>query len=318
MRYSITDFKVGDSFDEIFVVKGSDVKTGKTGKHYLAIDLSDASGVAGGKKWDLYPSERDFIYGLKPGDIVRVAGRIGEFNSTIQLNIERISPLMAGEAIDRSELYKTAPEASEDMYDYIMSRVNAFEDEDLKKLCLSFYEDNRERLMYYPAAMRNHHAEYGGLLYHVKRMMMMGERFCEVYPFLSKDLVLAGVALHDIEKLNEILSDENGMSPGYSRDGQMLGHLVMGAIVIDARCRELGISEEKAVMMEHMVLSHHYEPEYGSPKKPLFPEAELLHYLDMVDAKMFDFEDTLNAVQPGEFSDKVFQLDNRKLYKRTF
>ena len=204
------------------------------------------------------------------------------------------------------------------MYDYIMSRFIAFEDEDLKKLCLSFYEDNRERLMYYPAAMRNHHAEYGGLLYHVKRMMMMGERFCEVYPFLSKDLVLAGVALHDIEKLNEILSDENGMSPGYSRDGQMLGHLVMGAIVIDARCRELGISEEKAVMMEHMVLSHHYEPEYGSPKKPLFPEAELLHYLDMVDAKMFDFEDTLNAVQPGEFSDKVFQLDNRKLYKRTF
>lgn len=318
MRYSIADFNVGDSFNELFVVKSADVKTGKNGKHYLAVELSDASGIVSGKKWDLYPSERDFIYGLKGGDIVRAAGKISEFNATIQLNLDSISPLAAGERVERAELYKTAPEESEDMYEYIVGRIKDFEDEELKKLCLSFYEDNRERLMYYPAAMRNHHAEYGGLLYHVKRMMMMGEKMCEVYTNLSKDLLLAGVALHDIEKLNEILSDENGMSPGYSAEGQMLGHLVMGAIVINARCRELGISEEKAMMMEHMVLSHHYEPEYGSPKKPLFPEAELLHYLDMVDAKMFDFEDTLSTVKPGEFSDRVFQLDGRKLYKRSF
>ncbi len=318
MRYSIADFRIGDTFSELFVVKSADVKTGKNGKHYLAVELSDASGIVSGKKWDLYPSERDFIYGLKGGDIVRVSGKISEFNATIQLNIDEISPLMAGERIERAELYKTAPESSEDMYEYIVGRINEFEDEDLKKLCLSFYEDNREKLMYYPAAMRNHHAEYGGLLYHVKRMMMMGERACKVYTNLSKDLVLAGVALHDMEKLNEILSDENGMSPGYSAAGQMLGHLAMGAIVIDARCRELGIPEEKAMMMEHMILSHHYEPEFGSPKKPLFPEAELLHYLDMIDAKMFDFEDALSTVQPGEFSDRVFQLDGRKLYKRTF
>ena len=318
MRQNIIDFKLGDMVSEFYLVKGSDVKTGKTGKHYLAIDLSDATGVINAKKWDLYPSERDFIYGLKSGDVVRITGKIGEFNGTLQMNIETISPAVPGEGFDPSELFKTAPEDSDSMYDFIIGRIRAFEDEDLKKVCLSFYEENRDKLMYYPAAMRNHHAEYGGLLYHVKRMMMAGEKLCEVYTYLNKDLLLAGVALHDIEKLNEILSDENGVSPGYSTEGQMLGHLVMGAMVINNRCRELGIPREKSLLLEHMSLSHHYEPDFGSPKKPLFPEAEMLHYLDMMDAKMFDFEETLKMVEPGEFSERVFQLDGRKLYKRSF
>ena len=220
--------------------------------------------------------------------------------------------------IDRSDFFKAAPESPEAMYEYILSRINGFEDEDLKKLCLSFYEDEKDRLMFWPAAMSNHHAEYAGLLYHVKRMMMMGERACEVYTNLNRDLLLAGVALHDIEKLNELNSDENGVVPEYTFEGKMLGHLVMGAASIGARCRELGIGEEKTVMMQHMAISHHYEPEYGSPKKPLFPEAEMLHYLDMTDAKMFDMEDAVKNVEPGGFSDKVFTLDNRKIYKRTF
>ena len=149
-------------------------------------------------------------------------------------------------------------------------------------------------------------------------MMMMGERACEVYTNLNKDLLLAGVALHDIEKLNELDSDENGAVEDYTLRGKMLGHLVMGVETIGDRCRELGIDDEKCVMLQHMSISHHYEPEFGSPKKPLFPEAEMLHYLDMTDAKMFDAEQALKDVAPGEFSDKIYTLDNRKLYKRTF
>ena len=318
MKYKIKDFKVGDRFNEILVVKAADIKPGKTGKHYLNIELGDATGQINGKKWDLFASEKDFLENLKPGDIVRAEGKITEFNGVVQLNIDKLSPLMAGERFDRMDLYKAAPEDSEYMYDFIIEKINSFEDEDLKKLCLSFYEGNKERLMYYPAAMKNHHAEYGGLLYHVKRMMMAGDKLCEVYTNLNRDLLLAGVAIHDIEKLNEIISDENGVSPGYTVAGQMLGHLVMGAVVIADRCKELGIGEEKAMMLEHMSLSHHYEPEFGSPKKPIFPEAEMLHYLDMMDAKMFDFEENLEGLEPGEFTERIFTLDNRKLYKRTF
>ncbi len=144
---------------------------------------------------------------------------------------------------------------------------------------------------------------------------MTGLRVCEVYRNLDRDLVAAGVILHDIEKLNEIQSNQYGISPGYSFEGQLLGHLVQGVKFLDRTCRELGFPEEKTLMLEHMILSHHYEPEFGSPKKPMFPEAEVLHYLDILDARMFDMEDALRGVAPGTFSDRIWTLDNRKVYK---
>ena len=128
---------------------------------------------------------------------------------------------------------------------------------------------------------------------------------------------MTGVILHDMEKINEIESNELGISTGYSFEGKMLGHLVQGVRVIDKLADQLDIPREKAVMLEHMILSHHYEPEFGSPKKPLFPEAEMLHYLDMIDAKMFDMQEALEKTEPGSFSDRVWTLDNRNLYKVT-
>jgi 3'-5' exoribonuclease len=169
--------------------------------------------------------------------------------------------------------------------------------------------------MYYPAASKNHHAQMAGLLYHVKRMLMNGERMCQVYTNLNADLVMAGVILHDMEKINEIESNELGIASGYSFEGQMLGHLIQGVKTLDRLTLELDFPREKAIMLEHMILSHHYEPEFGSPKKPLFPEAEILHYLDIIDARMFDMQDALDKTEPGEFSDRVWTLDNRRLYK---
>ena len=118
-----------------------------------------------------------------------------------------------------------------------------------------------------------------------------------------------------MEKINEIDSNELGISTGYSFEGRMLGHLVQGVRTIDKLADELDIPREKAVMLEHMIISHHYEPEFGSPKKPLFPEAEMLHYLDMIDAKMFDMQEALEKTEPGQFSERVWTLDNRMLYK---
>ena len=201
------------------------------------------------------------------------------------------------------------------MFGFIRQRAEAFGDGELKELCLHVLDSNRDRLMYYPAASKNHHAEMAGLLWHIKRMLMMAERVSEVYVNLNRELLMAGVILHDMEKMNEILSNEYGVSPGYSFEGKMLGHLVMGVRELDRVCRDLDIGREKTVMLEHMMISHHYEPEFGSPKKPLFPEAEMLHYLDMIDAKMYDMEEAVNRTEPGEFSDRVWTLDNRTVYR---
>ena len=113
----------------------------------------------------------------------------------------------------------------------------------------------------------------------------------------------------------EIEAESDGIATGYSFEGQMLGHIIQGIKMVDKLTLELEIPREKAIMIEHMILSHHYEPEFGSPKRPLFPEAEVLHYLDILDARLFDMQTALDATQPGEFSDRVWTLENRKLYK---
>lgn len=147
---------------------------------------------------------------------------------------------------------------------------------------------------------------------------MHAEVLVTVYPILNRDLLIAGVIFHDIEKMTEIRSNEFGVSDGYSFEGKLLGHLVQGVKVIDELAKELGISEEKSIMLQHMSISHHYEPEFGSPKKPLFPEAEMLHYLDIMDAKMYDIEEAMSSTEPGEFSDRIWSMDNRSLYRATF
>ena len=221
-------------------------------------------------------------------------------------------------ALFKRALYSSLTEKPEEMYEYIYSKADSFKDEDLRRICLKQLEDNKEKLMYYPAAQKNHHAELAGLLYHVKRMLMMGERACQVYTNLNAELVMAGVILHDMEKINEIESNELGVSTGYSFEGKMLGHLVQGVKSVDRLARELAIPEEKAIMLEHMMLTHHYEPEFGSPKRPMFPEAEMLHYLDMIDAKMFDMQEAIEKTEPGEFSERVWTLDNRNIYHAKF
>lgn len=311
----VKDLKIGDIVTDFFIIKSVSVKTGSTGKLYLDAVLGDNTGEINAKKWDV--SRPDQL--LKEKDIVNIIATVTEFNSQLQLKIQRIRkacPESNPEDItDLSAFIKAAPEEPQKMFEYIYDVAEKLDDSDLRGLCLRVLDDNRDRLMYYPAASKNHHAELGGLLYHMKRMLMNGERICEVYTNLNKSLVLAGVILHDMEKLNEIESDIDGMATGYTFEGQMLGHLVMGVKALDKLAIELDFPTEKRIMIEHMILSHHYEPEYGSPKRPLFPEAEILHYLDIIDARIYDMEEALSVTEPGGFSDRVWTLDNRKIYK---
>ena len=313
----IADLKTGQDFMSYFIVKTVAVKVGSNKKAYLDLLLADKTGEISAKKWDIADEEMPGLQKIKEGSVIKVKALVTEWNGMKQLRVSRIRQTSAEDGIVMMDYIKAAPEDAAEMYDYIYSRAAAFEDKDLRNICVKQLTDNKEKLMYYPAAQKNHHAEMAGLLYHVKRMLMMAERACEVYTNLNRELVMTGVILHDMEKINEIDSNELGISTGYSFEGKMLGHLVQGVRTIDRLAAELDIPREKAVMLEHMILSHHYEPEFGSPKKPLFPEAEMLHYLDMVDAKMFDMQEAVEKTEPGCFSDRVWTLDNRNVYRAT-
>lgn len=314
-EFYIAQLRTDDEILEFFMVKSISIKIGSNKKQFLDLTLGDKSGDITAKKWDVMDTELEALNEIVEGDIVKVKANVTEWNGMKQLKVTRIRKINSNDEIDFTDFIKAAPEKAEDMFAYIMSRAENMKDEDLKRLTVKLLTDNKEKLMYYPAATKNHHAELAGLLYHVKRMLMMAERVCEVYTNLNVDLVMTGVMIHDIEKLTEIEANQMGIASGYSFEGQMLGHLVQGVKVIDRLADELGMGKEKAIMLEHMLISHHYEPEFGSPKKPLFPEAEILHYLDMMDARMYDMHEALEATEAGEFSDRIWTLDNRKLYK---
>ena len=309
---------VDDEITDFFMVKSIAIRTGSTGKDYLDLTLGDSSGEINGKKWDVSPEELPSIKAVKEGDIVKIKGLVTEWNSIKQLRVQRIRKAVPADDIKMQDYVKAAPEDPQEMFAYVLERANAIKDEGLRKISVTALEENRERLLYYPGAMRNHHAEMSGLLYHIRRMLTMGLKACQVYTGLDKDWVVCGVIMHDMEKLNELRSNEFGVSPGYTAQGNLLGHIVMGAVQLKERAEKAGLDEEKTMMLQHMIVSHHYEPEFGSPVKPMFPEAELLHYLDMIDAKMFDFEAALEPVEPGGFSERVRTLDGRMLYKPSF
>ena len=317
-EHYINALAAGSDITDFFMVKSIGIKMGSNKKNYLDLMLGDSSGEMNGKKWDISDEEADSLMSIAEGDIVKIKAQVTEWNGIRQLRIGRIRKAEARDELQMADFVKAAPEDPQEMFSYVLERANAIKDEGLKKLAVNALEENREKLLYYPGAMRNHHAELAGLLYHIRRMLTMGLKACQVYTNLDKDWVVCGVIMHDMEKLSELKSNEMGISSGYTASGNMLGHLVMGAIKLEERAKAAGLSEEKTVMMQHMIISHHYEPEFGSPIKPLFPEAELLHYLDMLDAKMFDFEAALENAEPGTFTERVRTLDGRMLYSPTF
>jgi 3'-5' exoribonuclease len=303
---------------DFFLVRDLAIKVGSNGKQYLDLSIADKTGEMRAKKWDVSDAEAESLGKIHAGDIMKLKGTVTEWNGMRQLRVGKLRLANDQDEIDKRDFFKAAPEDPAKMYDYIMKAASAVSDNDLRAVAERLMTSNRERLMYWPAASKNHHAEYAGLLWHMKRMLMTAEKLCDVYASLNRDLLVTGVIMHDMEKLNEMSADEMGVVTEYTFEGVLLGHLVQGAIELDRLCEELAVPYEKRIMLEHMAISHHYEPEYGSPKKPMFPEAEALHYLDMLDAKLFDMEDALVMTQPGEFSERVWTLDNRRIYKRTW
>ncbi len=310
----IKDFEAGQRIVGFYIIKGYNLKTSSNNKRYLDLTLMDKTGEVNGKIWGV---DDEVVKDYKAGLVVKIEGDVTLWNNTMQLKVVRHRPAGEEDGIDIKDFVPAAPIEAKEMYDRVLAYGEKIEDDEIRGLVRRIYDEYREKLLYYPAAKMHHHAIYAGLLYHVLRMLMAGEKLSEVYP-VNRDLLYAGIMLHDIEKINEMDADDMGIVGEYTRDGQLLGHIIQGIIKIDHVGREIPMKDEKIKLIQHMILSHHYEPEYGSPKRPMIPEAELLHYIDMIDARMYDMTKVLGTLGEGEFSEPVFVLDRRRLYKATF
>ncbi len=311
---SISELKAGEKAEGFYLIKGFEVKKTTNGKQYIDIDLVDKTGEINAKIWE-YSADKEEL--VARSSIVKVRGEVLEWNGSKQLKINKIRAKIPTDTIKISELIPSAPIEQEEMLGAVKSYIKKIKDHEIKLLVEKVIAKYKNKLLYYPAAKKNHHSYMGGLLYHTLRMLQSGEKLGEVYDFLKMDYVYAGVILHDICKILEMDSDEYGVVSDYTMEGKLLGHIVQGIKEIEIEGEKMGLDREKSIILQHMVLSHHYEPEFGSPKKPMTPEAELLHFLDIIDARMFDFEHALQGVEPGKFTDKIWLLDNRNLYKTT-
>lgn len=309
---NISELKAGEKADGFYLVKSFEVKKTTNGKQYIDIELVDRTGEINAKIWE-YSEEKEAIFSDSP--IVKIRGEVLEWNGSKQLKVNKIRAKMPTDSIKISELIPSAPIGQEEMFTEIKLYIKKIKDTEIKLLVENIISKYSAKLSYYPAAKKNHHSYMGGLLYHMLRMLQSGERLCQVYGFLKTDYVYSGVILHDICKILEMDSDEYGIVSDYTMEGKLLGHIIQGIKEIETEGEKIGLSREKSIVLQHMVLSHHYEPEFGSPKKPMTPEAELLHFLDIIDARMFDFEHALESIGPGQFTDKIWLLDNRNLYK---
>lgn len=308
----ILDLRAGDAIQSFFLIKAAEARLSTNNKSYLDFTLVDKTGEINGKLWD---SSREDEENFKANTFIKIKGNVIEWQGNLQVRIDRIRKATAEDNLDMGEYIPSAPHSGEDMYDLVTQYIDRITNCDINQLVTYIVEMKREKLLVYPAAMKNHHSVRSGLLYHITSMLRAADALSDIYTFLNKDLLFAGVILHDVAKIEEFDSNELGIVSDYNREGQLLGHIIQGITMIDNVSNYLGIDGEVTLLLKHMLLTHHYEPEYGSPKKPMIPEGEILHYVDMIDSKMYDMEKALSKTDPEGFSEKVWTLDNRRIYK---
>ncbi len=277
----VTDLSPDAQVRTTFLVQARERKIARTGSAYLDLDLRDASGVVGAKLWDCDRHPLDF----EVEDIVAVEGVVEDYQGTLQIRVRKISRCSPDE-VDLFDYLPRSRRDPEEMYATLLDRLRRMPEGPLRMLLLAIMEDPpiAEKYKRAPAAMSYHHAFLGGLLEHVLSLVQLGDQVCDHYEFLRRDLLLAGLVLHDLGKIEE-LSFSRGFR--YSTRGQLLGHISIGLEMAQEKMRQIpDFPAELKGQIEHIILSHHGKVEFGSPKEPVFPEALVVHFLDEMDSKL--------------------------------
>lgn len=310
MEYNkrICDMAVGDQVEGFYVLKTAQGRTSNNGRPFLAAVVSDRTGSIDAKAWD-YAGP---ISAADEGQVLKIRGTVTEFRGALQLNMERLRRTEPRDSVDKSALVATAPMDGEKAWAEVERLVESIADPDYRSVCRRLLEEKGEALRTIPAAKSVHHSFLGGLLMHTWTMLRAADFLAGLYPeTVDRSLLLAGTLLHDLSKAEEFSFSPLGLVTEYSLKGQLLGHLVMGAQEAARAAEELAIPEEKAVLLQHMILSHHGQPEFGAAVVPMCAESELLSLIDTMDSRMEIYRETLAETPEGTFSKRIFALEKR-------
>lgn len=316
-RQFIADLQARENVDEIYRVTDKQVRSNRQGNDYLLLQFMDKTGQISGLRWN---AGQSLYETFQKGDYLRVLGSTQLHNGMMQILVQDFETVHPSK-VTLEDFTKTNPDEIQQLLGNLKDLLGTINNPHLKRVVNSYLSDDQlmSRFLRAPAGIKTHHAYEGGLLRHVLDLLRVADAIAPNYPQLDREMLLVGVFLHDLGKLDELTYDSD---LSYSDPGQLLGHLVQGTVELDRRAlrieKETGQPLPESVLwrLQHMILSHHGQLEHGSPKIPMTIEAIVLAYIDDLDAKVNSATELIESDRNTDSDWTAYSpVMGRKLYK---
>lgn len=278
-------------------------KESRNGSPYVIITVSDGKDDLQAKMWDT--KRADIQY--ETGSVVCMIVDGAPYNGVMSFTASSIRAAGPYDGVKEEDFIPSAPIPAQEMYDYIYDTFCAMQNESLRNIGTAIFDENKEKLLIWPAAQKIHHNIRAGLLYHTYRMLLSAEAAARAYPETDVEMVKAGVALHDIGKLEEMTASDLGFGE-FTADGTLFGHLYLGTRMIERYGEKLGADEKTVKHLMHIVASHHGKKEFGAIQIPQTTEAYIVSELDMLDAQLYIYEKADEDLSSGEFTNGHYKF----------
>lgn len=298
----------GDSVENLFLIHRATQGVTAQGKDYMTLYLQDKSGDIEAKLWTV---TKDDMKILKPEVIVWVKGDVINYRGRKQMKVNQFRIATAEDGVKTQDFVDGAPLSPNEIQDELSHFILEIENAHLQRITRHLLKKYQDKFFTYPAASSHHHNFAGGLSYHVLTMLKIAKSLCDIYPLLNKSLLYSAIILHDIGKVREL---SGPVATTYTVEGNLLGHISIASDEVAEAAKELGIDSEEVMLLRHMILAHHGKMEFGSPKLPHLKEAEILFFIDNIDAKMNMFDKAFKKTEKGQFTERIFGMDNRQFY----
>ncbi|MCI2889551.1 3'-5' exoribonuclease [Staphylococcus hominis] len=298
----------GDSVENFFLIHRATQGVTAQGKNYMTLYLQDKSGDIEAKLWTV---TKDDMKILKPEIIVWVKGDVINYRGRKQMKVNQFRLATAEDGVKTQDFVDGAPLSPNEIQDELSHFILEIENAHLQRITRHLLKKYQDKFFTYPAASSHHHNFAGGLSYHVLTMLKIAKSLCDIYPLLNRSLLYSAIILHDIGKVREL---SGPVATTYTVEGNLLGHISIASDEVAEAAKELGIDSEEVMLLRHMILAHHGKMEFGSPKLPHLKEAEILFFIDNIDAKMNMFDKAFKKTEKGQFTERIFGMDNRQFY----
>ena len=304
----VKELMEGERVISTFLVSNVSRGVNSLGSQYYNVELKDCTGSIPAKKWEIDAGDESI---LQAGKVIEANIEVLRYRDALQAKILSAKEV-SNEKIDVVRFIQTPPRPREELEKEYRAFLDSITEPTCKALLNYFVDKYKDLLFIYPAASSIHHEYSSGLLMHTVSMAKLGEFIASNYSNINRDLLITGIMLHDVGKIKEL---EGPIVFHYSLEGKLIGHISIMSAEIKEAADKLGLNNETALLLQHMILSHHGQLEYGSPVLPLTSEALALHLIDNVDSKMTILNKALDEVEVGAYTNKVFPLDGRQFYK---